>query len=1418
MKLHPFNLRKRMISHNYRKKQFAVVISETEKLLQKIPNDIFLLEIQARAYTSQRNWKEGARLYQLVYEMDSEYLDCALQLARCAVYVKNWAILDTLSKYNNDIIKKPEIARAFNKKITSLSDREFVNLTSYQDLVETLPNECLRWWAGLSFKSRPNVFLSIDRRCLDELIGGEYFGYVLCIILERSQNEMRNTLEYFCRNHSITDVAGWLNPALERNKIGMENISELFLHLINPMEMNLSFLEAVCVTETLPKTLEEMIKQYLSHCSENEAREAVRVIGRKSDPRKYFSDESLDSILSKGLDLSNSDAELHTWMFEHLLRVQNYSLLSKLFYKQPKGLLKLTLNCLSNLITQQNQERMVEILDLIITSNLMLTNIKIRHSICDVLLKISEPEVAHSFAMESILLEPQDAKSGLMALNGAILTGCSKLILETADIVLNMRSRSSNIDYSKIAIAAIRLKNYAYAEGLLEENRLTMNLNAQRVRIGLQFFEHHNYQRALEEIENTPPRFRNDHTIRLYHVFSLANIGQFEEAIRVVNTEINHPGEKGILSYLLEMLQNNTSKAKKVLDSMMEGMGVSKFPKIWLENNMQFKYLLQEAPSKVHLLDDQILVTIIMTTHRWNEFFPVAVNSILNQSHQNFELIVVDDCSPLSDVELYDKLLEDSRIKRIRMGENVGTYACRNKGLESAKGEFVTFADNDDWIHPEKIEMSLNFIQEEDLDLIVNRFIRVSKQGKLWFNGNKLTQFSLVGMMVRKSKLNQFGLQFDGRSRFGADSEFLERAEVLFGQNKIKKTNFIELVALHHQDSLTGGGGNQIDWTGPGDVRQRYANGYQKNLLSIKSGVDDPQIKNFSPPTNDTMIPNPSKIQQRIRTLLGVEVNNYSRHRAPILGDKTSENIFAFMATYPGGFSKVGKAVESLLNQTHNLTKLILHVNGNTLPSNLPDDPRLEVIASEEDYADNGKFKHMSNHSGYILTVDDDINYPEDYVEKMIEYVEQFGKKALVGIHGATLPYGPPITRWSYYRDMRRTHGFTEKHSSFCFVNVLGTGTLAFHSDLGIPNVDDMDTKRMVDLHVAVWAQKQGTPMVACLRAKNWLTEFEDAGDNRIWQQANTDRELQNQMILTIRKIPFWEIGSNRACKLKKGPLSTHKEWISRELPPSMKLPPLQEWAKLPEMPKVTIYIPAYNVESYIEECVDSALAQTYENYEISIHDDGSTDNTLKILKSKYGKTPKVKISTNVNQGISSATNQAISNGDGELILQLDSDDLIEPNTLILLVKAIQDGHVCAYGNFRRISPDGSFIDDGWEEPTFDRARLMKDMIVHPPRLFRRDVWEFIGKHNTELSNAEDFDLFVRMSEVGTMVHVREILYSYRILESSSSRVHADIMTQNTYTVIENSLKRQNLEKFQLIIPNLNFPRRITFIRSCFTE
>ena len=141
-----------------------------------------------------------------------------------------------------------------------------------------------------------------------------------------------------------------------------------------------------------------------------------------------------------------------------------------------------------------------------------------------------------------------------------------------------------------------------------------------------------------------------------------------------------------------------------------------------------------------------------------------------------------------------------------------------------------------------------------------------------------------------------------------------------------------------------------------------------------------------------------------------------------------TDPITVFMATYPGGFDNVADAVRSLLQQSLAINKLVLHVNGTRRPPRLPKDPRLVVRLSETNHADNGKFVHMRGTEGYILTADDDIDYPHDYVERMVHEVEAHQRKAMVGVHGAALPYGPPFTRWSQYANMRRSHVFALEH------------------------------------------------------------------------------------------------------------------------------------------------------------------------------------------------------------------------------------------------------------------------------------------------------------------------------------------------------------------------------------------------------
>ena len=101
-------------------------------------------------------------------------------------------------------------------------------------------------------------------------------------------------------------------------------------------------------------------------------------------------------------------------------------------------------------------------------------------------------------------------------------------------------------------------------------------------------------------------------------------------------------------------------------------------------------------------------------------------------------------------------------------------------------------------------------------------------------------------------------------------------------------------------------------------------------------------------------------------------------------------------------------------------------------------------------------------------------------------------------------------------------------------------------------------------------------------------------------------------------------------------------------------------------------------------------------------------------------------------------------------------------------------------------------------------------MIIHHPRLFRRDAWELVGGHNEDLRNAEDYDFFLKLSEVGNIVHLRETLYSYRILEGSASNFSSEVLTKNTHYV-QNKMIERNQLRYELVIPNQNQPRNVLY-------
>ena len=99
-------------------------------------------------------------------------------------------------------------------------------------------------------------------------------------------------------------------------------------------------------------------------------------------------------------------------------------------------------------------------------------------------------------------------------------------------------------------------------------------------------------------------------------------------------------------------------------------------------------------------------------------------------------------------------------------------------------------------------------------------------------------------------------------------------------------------------------------------------------------------------------------------------------------------------------------------------------------------------------------------------------------------------------------------------------------------------------------------------------------------------------------------------------------------------------------------------------MPKISIIIPVYNAEQYLEECLLSISQQTFTDFEILAINDGSTDRSLEILKKYQEKEPRLKVFSQVNKGVSAARNLGLDNAKGDYITFVDADDWLHPETI----------------------------------------------------------------------------------------------------------------------------------------------------------
>lgn len=201
------------------------------------------------------------------------------------------------------------------------------------------------------------------------------------------------------------------------------------------------------------------------------------------------------------------------------------------------------------------------------------------------------------------------------------------------------------------------------------------------------------------------------------------------------------------------------------------------------------------------------LVSVIMPTFEGGPHLLTALNSLLQQSWQNLEIIVVDDASGPKYEQFLLKASDLSpKIKILRQPENLGAYSARNAGISGSTGEFITVHDDDDWSHGDKIATQVrHLLNNPDAPGNMSAHIRVTDDLKLLrINNNPiLTQANFSSLMVHRSVFHEIGL-WDAINR-GADSEFRTRIKNYYG----KPVEILDSVALSftrtREGSLTSG-------------------------------------------------------------------------------------------------------------------------------------------------------------------------------------------------------------------------------------------------------------------------------------------------------------------------------------------------------------------------------------------------------------------------------------------------------------------------------------------------------------------------------------------------------------------------------------------------------------------------------------
>ncbi|MPM46910.1 hypothetical protein SDC9_93617 [bioreactor metagenome] len=248
-------------------------------------------------------------------------------------------------------------------------------------------------------------------------------------------------------------------------------------------------------------------------------------------------------------------------------------------------------------------------------------------------------------------------------------------------------------------------------------------------------------------------------------------------------------------------------------------------------------------------------------------------------------------------------------------------------------------------------------------------------------------------------------------------------------------------------------------------------------------------------------------------------------------------------------------------------------------------------------------------------------------------------------------------------------------------------------------------------------------------------------------------------------------------------------------------------------LPLVSIIVPSYNQGSYLEECLQSVLEQSYNNWECVIINDGSTDNTEEIALKWNNKDKRFKYIYQENIGVSAARNKAIENAKGTLILPLDGDDKIDHKYVEFGVKIFLDNPnvdlVYCNAEYFGICEGPCIL------PPFDREKILLGNMILNCALYKKESWKEVGGYDIKMKDGyEDWEFWISLvlnKQNFNVVKLDYVGFYYRRKE-----VSRDVYVSNNIKIAKKLVRyieRKHFKYFYVIILKKITRRIVNFFK-----